>query len=67
MIIFIYLISLYIIVANGSVKETVKDEEFEPYLQQAPHQVSDWSTLKQNEVYVYFCLLHHLFSKMLKG
>lgn len=27
-------------VANGSVKETVKDEEFEPYLQQAPHQVS---------------------------
>lgn len=25
-------------VANGSVKETVKDEEFEPYLQQAPHQ-----------------------------
>lgn len=56
--------------ANGSVKETVKDEEFEPYLQQAPHQVSDWSTLKQNKVYVYFCLfcfMHHLFSKMLKG
>lgn len=43
-------------VANGSVKETVKDEEFEPYLQQAPHQVS-----KAKRVTLAICQNYHLF------